>query len=287
MPETFKISIDFSHLLPVYGAITEASFPHLSRAVQVIAEQAQSRWVEYAHGRALPSGMVIHNRTGEYARSIQLKQTGPFSAEVFSVLPYAEAIERGSPARDLKAMLNSSMKVRVTKDGRRYLIIPFRWSTPGAVSVGPSNVMPKEVYNWWRGVPAGGDSRVTGSYRRISGTGALDIKTRAPITVPGWRYKWGTRASHDDLAALGLNDKQAKRMAGMVRFRTTKGYGAGSFGKYITFRMMVEGSKGWIAKAQPGRYPAKTVADELRPLAEVAFTKAVEFDIKAILGGGS
>jgi hypothetical protein len=48
---------------------------------------------------------------------------------------------------------------------------------------------------------------------------------------------------------------------------------------------MVEGSSGWIAPAKPGRYPAKTTADELRPVAEKAFARAVEDDVRRVLGG--
>lgn len=286
MASSFKIAIDLSHLVPLGTPINETALPHLSRAVQVIAEAAQARWVAYAHGAPLPDGKVIQNRTGEYARSIMLRQTGNFSAEVYSMLPYAEAIETGSPARDLKKMLSSSLKVRLTKDGRRYLIIPFRWSVPGSVA---GNNMPKALHNWWKGVPQSGSTQIVNGdlkYRRRSGTGALDIKTRLPIMVPAWRYQWGTRTTRDDLEGLGLSKKAVKHMEGMYRFRPSAAHGGGSHGQYLTFRMMVEGSKGWNVPPQPGKYPARTVAQEMTPLAETAFSRAVEADIKALLNLG-
>jgi hypothetical protein len=285
MGSSFRILIDLSQLVPLGSPITESVLPHLSRAVQVITETTQARWVAYAHGAPLPDGTVIHNRTGEYARSIQLRQTGSFSAEVFSVLPYAEAIETGSPARDLKKMLSSSLKVRLTKDGRRYLIIPFRWSVPGSKA---GNNMPKELHKWWKGVPQSGSTQIVNGdlkYKRRSGTGAFDLKTRLPIMVPAWRYAWGTRTTRDDLEGLGLSAKAVKHLQGMYRFRPSAAHGGGSHGQYLTFRMMVEGSKGWNVPAQPGKYPARTVSQEMTPLAEEAFRRAVEADIKALLGG--
>jgi hypothetical protein len=285
MPSTsFKISIDLSHLMPVTGAITAGTFPHLSRAVQVIAEEAQARWVAYAHGMPMPDGKVINNRTGEYARSIQLKQTGDFSATVFTVLPYADSIETGSPRRDLKTMLSSSLKVRMTHDGRRYLIIPFRWNVPNTVSGG--NTMPTAVHDWWKHVPHSESSHIVNrnmNYKRVSGTGAYDIKTRLPITVKAWRYQWGTRLTHDDLTGLGIKGKAGKHMAGMVRFRP-EGRKKGGGSKFLTFRIMMEGAKGWIVPAQPGKFPARTVSQEMLPLAEQAFTAAVEADIRALMG---
>ncbi|CAB4137253.1 hypothetical protein UFOVP326_15 [uncultured Caudovirales phage] len=276
----FRISVSLSALIPWGGAVTADMFPHLAHAVRTIAEAAHRQWVAYASGMPLPSGKVISSRTGEYARSIQLRQTGPFSAEVYSALPYARAIEEGTPARDLKRMLNSSFKVRVSAKGKRYLIIPFRWNTPNSVL---GRAMPQAVHDWWQ-APTLARSAIVGTYRRVSGTGAMSVKTRDPVTVAGWKYRWGSRLTPDVLEALGITGPAAKRMAGMVNFRKPNARGGAAHSKFLTFRVMVEGSSGWVVPAQEGRWPARTVAQQLAPVAEQAFRRAMEEDVKRMMG---
>lgn len=277
---TFSINVDLSHLMPPEGRLTAEAFPSLAHAVRLIGQQAHADWVDFAMGKPLPSGLVIRNRTGEYARSIGTRETGPFSVEVSSHLRYARYIEEGTPAHDMKKMLDSSFKVRLTKDGRRYLVIPFFHSRHTG--------MTDDVQDWFRNRQA---SHIAGTFRRLSGTGAFDIRTRRRVTVPGWRYSWGDKLRARDLAGLGVTGVAAKRMQGMVNFRNPGGAAgggakAGSHSQFITFRRMVQGSKGWMARAQPGKYPARTVADQLRPVAQEAFAAAMAADIAALLASG-
>lgn len=123
------------------GPINAGSFPTLAQAVAALANAAHQQWKRYAQGEPLPNGQVIGLRSGHYHESIQLEQTGDYAWRVISRLAYADVIERGSPARDLKKILDSSLKVRRSKDGKRYLIIPFRWGTPETAGFG-RNVMP-------------------------------------------------------------------------------------------------------------------------------------------------
>ena len=273
MSASIAIELD----VPRGAPITGEAFPNLQAAVRRLTLLAHQEWTEYALGKPLPNGMVIQNRTGEYARSLTIRETGTFAGEVFTDLPYAKAIEEGAPARDMKRMLDSSFKVRLTRDGRRYLIIPFRHDRFNT---------PADVLDWWAGKQT---SHVSGTFRRQSGTGAYDIRTRQLVTVPGWRYDWGDRLKKGDLAGLGITGNTAKRLQGMVKFsnpggRAGGGAPKGTHNQLITFRVMVEGGKGWMAKATPGRFPARTVADQLRPVAEDLFQAAVEADVKALLG---
>jgi hypothetical protein len=280
----FRISVELGHLLPPDTPVNADVFPTLASAVKRVAETAHGLWVSYASGAPLPDGKVINNRTGEYQRSIMLRETGPFSAVVESDLAYAKSIEEGSPARDMKRMLTSSLKVRISERGDRYLIIPFRWNHPGSVM---GQNMPVAVHNWWS-VQKRASSSITGTYRRVSGTGALDIHTHSVLTVAGWRYQWGKRLGGNDLANLGINPSHGigKQMAGMVNFRRPGGTGGSSHSQFITFRVMSERSVGkWIVPAQPGKWPARTVAQQLQPIAEQAFAAAVEEDIRRVLEG--
>ncbi len=280
---SYPIGVDLSHLIPAGSRLTSDTFPNLAYAVGLIGQQAHQDWIAYAMGRPLPGGQVIQNRTGEYARSIMLRSTGEFAVEVYSELPYAHVIEEGRAAHDMKTMLNSSLKVRLTKDGRRYLIIPIRHNAPGSVL---GNDMPAAVHDWWQQNRT--PSHINGTYRRTSGTGVHDTKTRQLVTVPGWNYRWGDRLGQSHLAAMGIEGQRAKHLAGMVNFRNPGGMAGGgakqgTHSQYLTFRVMVEGSKGWMARAQPPKPAAASTAAVIRPLAEAAFAAAMEADIRALL----
>ena len=247
-----------------------------------MANAAHKQWLAYARGEPLPNGQVIGIRSGTYEGSIQLEQISPFHYRVFSNLAYAEAIETGSPARDLKKMLHSSLNVRVSKDGKRYLIIPFRWGTPGTIGFG-GNIMPQAVHDFWK--PQGvARSRIISLGTRPSGTGASDIKTRQTILVPQRNYAWGARLTQQHLGAMGIGGKAAKHMAGMVNMRNPGGSGGAAHSQYLTFRVMTEDSPGWQAPAIPGKYPAKITAEKIRPIAELAFKQAMETDIRNYFG---
>lgn len=283
----FRIGIEIGHLLPPGGPLSQELFPNLSYAVQEIAQRGQVIWMGYAGGAPLPDGSTIQARSGAYLRSIQLSQAGPFSAEIFSELPYARIIEDGAPARDMKRMLDTSMKVRISKTGKRYLIIPFRWGTPGTTGFG-RNVMPPEVHAAWRDpTSAMTPSRVTGMSKRPSGNSAYDVRTKSPFLVSQRQYHWGGRLTKPMLNGMGIHGQAARRMAGMVNMQNPSGNGGGGkHSSFLTFRVMVEDSPGWLAPAQPGKHPARTTADRLRPVAEQAFGAAVVTDLKQILGGG-
>jgi hypothetical protein len=108
--------------------------------VQQVTDSVQVEWQSYAAGAPMPNGKTIANRTVDYLRSIIARQTGDFSGEAYSSFKYASAIEEGSPARDIKKILDFSYKVRISKKGSRYLIVPFRINSPNSVL---GNTMPE------------------------------------------------------------------------------------------------------------------------------------------------
>lgn len=269
------LTVDFPPDIP-FGP---DAFPAVVGAVQAMANAAILQWKAYAQGEPLPNGQVIGIRSGTYEGSIQLAQISPFHYRVFSNLPYAEAIESGSPARDMKRMLDSSLKVRHSeKTGKRYLIIPFRWGTPGTVGFG-GNVMPQVVHDFWK--PKSVLRSHTVSFgTRPSGTGAYDLKTRKPVLVPQASYEFGARLTQKHLGAMGIGTQfkgknyKTHPMAGMVNMRNPGGSGGAAHSGHLTFRIMSEDSPGWRAPAIPGKYPAKTVAGQvdrnLRNLVQLA-----------------
>lgn len=286
----FRIGVSVASILPLGSTLAGSAFPTISAAVRELTEKAHGMWVNYAMGAALPNGRSVKNATGAYARSIATRQLNDMLGEVFTDLPYAEGIENGTRARDLHDMLGKSLKVRLTKDGRRYLIIPFRSYHSNSVIGRP---MPAAIEGWWRtAVPREQSSHVTSMGWRASGTGAVAFRNRTTgrfrerrgevVQVRQRAYKWGARLTEKDIRSLGLGDAAVKQFAGMVRF--DKPGQPGRHSQFMNFRALVEGSPGWRVPARPGLHIAQTVAEQLRPIAEEAIRRAAEADVRRLLG---
>jgi len=241
----FAIQIDLAPIITSVKTIfDETVLPHLQQEVWRIAQMAQTEWMT-AIGKA-------HLWAGEkdnYSSTIDIRMTGPYAALVDSDYKYAEQIETGRPAYDLKRMLQTSSKTRMSKAGKKYLIIPFRHNVKS---------MPKEVAIAAKQLAP---SRVTGMGTRISATGA---------TVPQAKYAWGGRLK------AGSVPQMLRKHAGMVRFDVSTPRAPRS--TYLTFRVMSETSAGWIIPPQPGQNIVKGVVEKLRPIAEAAFAKAILAD---------
>jgi len=252
-------------------------FSRLAFAVHQVASQVHRQWLAYAQGAPLPTGKRITPRSGGYLKSISLTPKGDLQWELASNAPYAGAIEYGTAAYDLKQILATSAKVRRTKDGRRYLIIPFRHGTGTGSGQGISfgaNVLAPAEYALARKVLRKAPSHVTGIGQRPSGNFPGKM-------VPQLQYHWGGRLTREHLQQAGLAPARVRRLQGMVRFDKP---GGGGHSQYLTFRTMIEGSPGWQRPAQPGRFPLKTAVDQYRPVAARIFQEAVQQDVAALLG---
>jgi hypothetical protein len=96
------------------------------------------------------------------------------------------------------------------------------------------------------------------------------IRSRSAYLVPENNYQWKGRLTRAQLAEAGASKEEQRRYAGMVRMKESTGGSA-----FLTFRVMMEGSSGWIVKAQPGQYLARNVAEHLQPIAEAALQEAL------------
>jgi hypothetical protein len=130
----------------------------------------------------------------------------------------------------MKQMLQTSIRMKLTKDGRRYLTIPMRHGTPGNSVNSPE--MPQHVHAIAKHLSL---SHVTGSVMRPNADGRL---------VPRSTYQWGGRLVGDAGA----------QYTGMARMLGGTDKNGRKSGQYLTFRTMDEGSNGWIRKAQPGLF---------------------------------
>lgn len=281
MAKDYSIQINLGSTMDILGIINKEVFPYLHQAVNAVGNKVAQNWQEEVYKAKLWSG-----EKDQYAKSISWQMTGDFSGYVEATYKWAEEIESGRPERDLKKMLNTSLKVRRTKTGKRFLVIPFRHNVKD---------MPPELYAQAKALEA---SKVTGQSMRRSGeitflsrkTGMqaasaaqqakhpflTNMKTKGPMGVAKNHYQWGGRIA---AGFFGPNPKGKHDIAsGMVRFDTSSGKQKSS--SYMTFRIMMEGSQGWIVPPQPGKWIARKVASDMQPKAEEAFKAAMAWTLK-------
>jgi len=274
MPD-YKISLDLPSVSDLERIVNRKIFPLIAQAVRATAQEAQLNWIEAVQHAKLWSG-----EKAPYIASIKIRYLSDMRAEVVSNYKFAYEIENGRPPRDLKEMLNTSTKVRRTKDGRRFLVIPIRHNTPGNDALAPA--MPASVYQLAKEMKP---TTVTGQGVRMSGETThlsprkgmaptlhqkpflSNIATRRAYLVPSNSYSYGAHLRSADLKGESKADQ--RRYAGMYRMKESTGGSA-----YLTFRVMMEGSRGWVVKAQPGLYLAKNVAEHLQPIALLAIQEA-------------
>lgn len=264
----YKLSVDLGSLLGANASIAQAVFPMVGQAVRMVAEEGAFRW----KSAVMKAKLWPEGEKHPYVESIKWKMVGPMTAEITTDFKLAGEIESGRPAKDLKRMLQTSKKTRVSMSGdhvgRRYLIIPFRHNTPSESGEGAhAPQMPSSVYAAAKKLVA---SRLMppGSIKpaqRMSGSGHL---------VTQHSYKWG-ESLPAGLAPKLKPSHASDPYAGMVRFDTSVPGSGKKSSAYLTFRVMGEWSSGWVIKPRPGLYLAKNVADGLQPVLEEAVGQAV------------
>ena len=113
----------------------------------------------------------------QYLQNMRLVDSGRMEGTV--MLDYSknfliQKLEEGAAAFDMKPGLMASPKAKVGKGGKRYITIPMRWATPGAVGESElfSSQMPKEIYKVAKGLGGGrdipGGGRESGPLKRSS-----------------------------------------------------------------------------------------------------------------------
>lgn len=259
--DTSELQGSLQTLVSEAAADARAYFPSQAKVISQLAQAAQRRWLEYASGqRELPNGKRMHSVTGSYLSSIKIEEDGEMRYVIYSDDPKATWIEQGFPAFDMKKMLNTSKKVKKTKDGRRYMTVPFRTQADDA-HLGV--ILPKEAAAWW--LRPQRRSTVLGPPQEGSQTTQL---------------KWGDRLTRAELTGIGIDpdSKMGSRLVGMVRMDRPNG------SEVVTFRTMVEGSSGWIMPARDGQYPAQATADWVQAEYASMMQAALEADTRE-LGG--
>lgn len=265
MAGDYRISVDLSGVLLLVEDAVSAMLPQLSQAIAMTAEHGANEW----KGSVWKAKLWVGEKQA-YVKSIQWKMTGDFAAEIWTDYPRANEIEKGRPSRDLKDMLQTSRKTRVSAKGNKYLIIPFRHNTPGNDAHAPT--MPSDIYDAARQLLSS-KVLIAGSKKpatRLSASGHAVVQQS---------YKWNGRLPAGMASKLKPHHV-TDIYAGMVKMNTSSGKQKSS--AYLTFRVMSELSSGWIIQARPGLEIASKVSDNLQPVLDAAVGKAVSLNTSGL-----
>lgn len=247
-----SISADLPQLDGVLRKVERAGqgkLPYTREAVRAATvDVIQRTWIEYASGVLVTySGGTFHINvnTGQYIKSIQDGAYFPedLTGEITTTSPHGALIEKGQPPRDMKEAMLSSPKAKIGKDGKRYITVPFRHGTPGAVGMGTP--MPAHIYAQAKML----------TYSRRNGV--------LSAFSSGQTYSWGGRlgaSSEGQRSHIAPSDRVNDQGQGYTH-RTGIYSGMVRMGKpgqsqYLTFRRMSDNSdpRSWYF---PGVQPKK------------------------------
>jgi hypothetical protein len=250
MPKSEYLAVFYAKMKKI-GA---GNMPRTTQAFKSAADVIATVWKGYATGTPMPDGSKPL-KSASYAAGVKVQQGGPFEYTIYNDSKMADTIEKGSPQADMKLTHPYGKKSRVSKKGIPYLIIPFRWGTPGTGGHF-RNIIP-EIYAMLRAEIKAGEfvrTQITGTTHaepNFAGEGVA----RAEYKGEDGRDGWGSV-----LKGVGGN------MEGMSAMDTDTGKKAGS--GYMTFRIISADSPAgsWIKPAVPPRKITQFVADNTRDI---------------------
>lgn len=258
--------------------LSAQGMPRTTEAFKAGAKVVEATWKSVANGAPLNGEVLIKNPSGGYARGVKVRQSGPFDYTIYNDSKGAAAIENGAPQLDMKTTHPYGPKGRVANKGTKknprwvpYLIVPFRWGTPGASGGHFRNIIPDQIYSMMRAqIKAGSFIRT-----QVKAT-THDEPNFWGESVPRAEYQgengrdgWGSM-----LRGIGGNIEGLSAMDADTAKKTSSAY--------MTFRIIsAESPAGsWIRPASPPKNVAKKVAEASRDIV----TEMVEDGLRRDLG---
>ncbi len=274
-----RYNCDFNALREFFTVVKtrlETPKSNLAAAVKTAGNMVMNEWITTANSR-------FRHSSGGYAQGIVQGLKYPFEDNPLHFViehtkKYAVYLENGYDPFDMKKMLQTSMKVRVSKKGNKYLIIPFQHGTPGTKSM---SAMPKDVYKRASGLKESiiaarfleGSQQGANSYNQ-----ARQFRQDNPNKVTRNQYKWGDKLTDKDAAGkytiydgmVRFNRNVANvRMVNNVQLPAGKfalnatGHTSTQHSSYFTFRVMSELSQGWQNPGSPGMFILKDTVEKM------------------------
>jgi hypothetical protein len=236
--------------------------PSVSMAMRKSADFIRGTWQGFARGGSLPGIESLKNPSGKYARSIRIDRRGPFDYEVYSEAEVADWIENGTEDLDMKTTHPYGPRSRISKKGVPYLIVPFRWGTPGRNGqkrVGFRNIIPEQIYKQLLISKKFKfqTSKVTAS-ADTSDNLELNYNNHMVGVASRAKYEWGDRVFAADVDSLTDGSREDHFADGMVKMEGQGGKSAG----YLTFRIISADSpaESWKRKGMEARHVTNAVA---------------------------
>ncbi len=224
--------------------------------------------------------------TGLYASSASFERQSPWQGDslagaVLNTARHAQVVETGHQGFHLPEKIDwSGPHVRMSKSGRRFLIVPFQHATPGSAGVSRTRartMLPTAVYQDALTALRGDRTRAAAqrAAARIASAGTILSRPYAIMGVPGRLlararmqegqpgYTWRARLYE----GLTYRVKQTNPETG----RTTGGWS--------TFRALTEDSAGWWIPAFAGHHIAKRVVENVRTRIRTLVGEAARSDM--------
>lgn len=260
-------------------AIGAGSLPATVSAFEAGVKVTQSTWKSYAMGEPIPgSPYRIKHPTGGYAAAVQVRSDGPFDYTVFNESQAARELDEGTAQLDMKLTHPYGPKSRVANHGTKmnprwvpYLIVPFRWGTPGSSGGHFRNIIPDQIYAMLRTQIKSGVFVRT----KVLPTSHVepnfwgDSVQRAEYEGEGGQENWGSmlRGVGGNMEGMSVMDADTKKKRSST---------------YFTFRVIsAESPAGsWIKPATPAMHITQHVADNVKDI----ISEMVESGIKVDLG---
>ena len=141
---------------------------------------AKTLAANYAQQLEANARNLLHKTRERYIRNIRVIDSGRMEGTVlldYSKDKIVKMIEEGASPFDMKGAMLESPKAKIGRRGGKYLTIPFRWGTPGAIGESDafSGIMPSEVYQVARKMTQ--SIPVPGGGIRSGGLNANDLPT--------------------------------------------------------------------------------------------------------------
>lgn len=135
----FSINFDLNYLLDVIDRLSgegrNTLYERVNQAVEDGSDLLMANWTEEAT-------ISLPGSSGGYVNAISKDPQGWAHIAVINNHPAAVYLELGVDAFDMKKMLQTSSKVKISKDGKKYMHIPFEHKRDDLIKAG---VDPQEI----------------------------------------------------------------------------------------------------------------------------------------------
>lgn len=236
MPKLDPIIINLSALAEEFS-LKEAQIEELGAViVGAVTDRIYYNW----HAAAMRG---LKSSRNQYINNLQIGQISPTKKFIQLTGKLPNMIEDGVGAFDMKVGFLKGPKVKVGKNGIKYITIPFRHATPGAIGEDAafSNVMPPQIYDIVKNLRPLKTNITIGNTQRPASLSNDSIPERFRVQ--------NTRPAISNLntqKTYSAYQHKSSIYTGMIREEKT--YENATQGKYITFRRVSEKSdvNSWI-----------------------------------------